>query len=299
MSSSNNPLRAVISQLLIYPVKSCAPVALKQALLTDQGLDLDRAWMVVDDKGQCLSQREYPRLALVEPQLRLSDLILRAPGMLALHLALYEVQEAVQVNVWGQTISAFDMGNVAAQWFSDFLGQTPQGKAIGPLRLVRFDPDHVRTSDSQWTAGVSAKNQFSDGFPYLVCSQSSLEGLNQRLAGQGHAAVDLRRFRPNIVLSGIPAHDEDHILSLSWPSEEGRVVLKPVKPCPRCPMPNVDPDTAAVNPLLGDVLQSYRQDPRLAGAVSFGMNAIATEGVGTDVEPLLRVGQVLDIQYRL
>jgi uncharacterized protein YcbX len=61
MSSSNNPLRAVISQLLIYPVKSCAPVALKQALLTDQGLDLDRAWMVVDDKGQCLSQREFPR----------------------------------------------------------------------------------------------------------------------------------------------------------------------------------------------------------------------------------------------
>jgi len=291
--------QATVSQLWVYPVKSCAGISVPSATLTDMGLLHDRCWMVVDAQGEMVSQRDVPQMALIEPSLRTSDVRLRAPGMLALHLALYEVQEAVQVNVWGQTISAFDMGNVAAQWFSDFLGQTPQGKAIGPLRLVRFDPDHVRTSDRQWTAGVSAKNQFSDGFPYLVCSQSSLEGLNQRLVNQGHAAVDLRRFRPNIVLSGIPAHDEDHILSLSWPSEQGRVVLKPVKPCPRCPMPNVDPDTAAVNPLLGDVLQSYRQDPRLAGAVSFGMNAIATEGVGTDVEPLLRVGQVLDIQYHL
>jgi uncharacterized protein YcbX len=89
------------------------------------------------------------------------------------------------------------------------------------------------------------------------------------------------------------------VQGLSWQAEDGQVVLQPIKPCSRCPMPNVDPDTAAVNPLLSDVLQSYRQDRRLDGAISFGMNAIATQGVSEDVEPVLRVGQVLDIQYTL
>jgi uncharacterized protein YcbX len=126
-----------------------------------------------------------------------------------------------------------------------------------------------------------------------------VDDLNARLATQGHGAVDLRRFRPNIVLSGIPAHDEDHVRAMSWQADEGQVVLQPIKPCSRCPMPNVDPDTAAVNPMLSDVLQSYRQDRRLDGAISFGMNAIATQGVSEEVEPVLRVGQVLDIQYTL
>ena len=291
--------QATVSQLWVYPVKSCAGISLQEATLTDMGLLHDRCWMVVNAQGEMVSQRDLPQMALIQPTLRASDVRLRAPGMLALHLALYEVQDAVQVQVWGQPVSAFDMGDVASQWFSDFLGQTAQGQAMGRLRLVRFDPDHVRPSNPQWTAGAEAKNQFSDGFPYLVCSHASLEGLNARLASSGHAAVDLRRFRPNIVLSGIPAHDEDHILGLSWQAEEGRVVLKPVKPCSRCPMPNIDPDTGDVNPLPGDVLQSYRQDRRLEGAVSFGMNAIASQGVSQDSEPLLRVGQLLDVQYHL
>ena len=291
--------QATVSQLWVYPVKSCAGVMVQEATLTDMGLLHDRCWMVVDAHGEMVSQRDVPQMALIQPSLRLSDVVLRAPGMLALHLALFEVQEPVKVQLWGHIMPAFDMGDVASQWFTDFLGQTPEGKALGPLRLARFDPDHVRLSSTQWTGTVAAKNQFSDGYPYLVCSQASMDDLNARLATQGHGAVDLRRFRPNIVLSGIAAHDEDHLRSLSWQAEDGQVVLQPVKPCSRCPMPNVDPDTAAVNPLLSDVLQSYRQDRRLDGAISFGMNAIATQGVSEDVEPVLRVGQVLDIQYHL
>ena len=138
MSASTIETQAVISQLMIYPIKSCAPVALRQVPLTDQGLDLDRTWMVVDERGQFVSQRERPRLALVQPQLRQSDLVLRAPGMLSLHLTLEGVEGPMKVWLWDEPIDAWDMGPVAAQWFSDFLGQA--------VRLVRFDPEQKRLS---------------------------------------------------------------------------------------------------------------------------------------------------------
>jgi len=101
---------AVIAQLVVYPVKSCAGVAVKEAYLTETGLDLDRAWMVVDENNAFLTQRELPRMALIQPQLRTDDIVLRAPGMLALHLAIDQVDAAVKASVWGQEVAAYDMG---------------------------------------------------------------------------------------------------------------------------------------------------------------------------------------------
>jgi uncharacterized protein YcbX len=124
---------ARVARLFVYPVKSCAGVELREAVLTETGLDLDRAWMVVDEAGEFVSQRELPRMALIRPQLKLSEVVLRAPGMLALHLAIDTVEEPVRVRIWDDEVAAYDMGAVAAQWFSDFLGSK--------LRLVRFDPD--------------------------------------------------------------------------------------------------------------------------------------------------------------
>jgi len=121
-----------IARLFVYPVKSCAGVEVTEALLTETGLDLDRAWMVVDAQGDFVTQRELPRMALVKVQLKHHEVVLRAPGMLALHLAIDSVEEPVKVRVWDDEVAAYDMGPIAAQWFTDFLGQ--------PLRLVRFDP---------------------------------------------------------------------------------------------------------------------------------------------------------------
>lgn len=289
-------VQARIAQLFIYPVKSCAGIDVSEALLTETGFDLDRAWMVVDAQGDFVTQREQPRLALVQPQLRRDDLVLRAPGMLALHLAVDTVAHATQVRVWGETVAAYDMGDIAAQWFTDFLGLSEQGlPTAGPrFRLVRFDPEHRRLSDTAWTGGVEALNQFSDGFPLLVLSQASLEGLNQRLQAAGQVAVDMARFRPNIVLAGLEAHDEDRLATLEVATDEGPVVLQPVKPCPRCPIPNIDPATAQSSPAVGDALQAYRQNPRLDGAVTFGMNLIVREGT----DAVLRVGQTVQGAWR-
>ena len=303
MSDSLNPplsgipsdLTAVISRLYVYPIKSCAGVQVPEAILTDTGLEFDRAWMVVDAQGVFLTQRELPRMALIQPQLKYSEMVLRAPGMLALHIALDRVEAPVRDRVWNDEVAAYDMGALAAQWFSDFLGVA--------ARLVRFDPEHRRVSSLKWTGGIEALNQFSDGYPVLVVSQASLDQLNDKLAAQGVAAVGMARFRPNIVLGNsasgpaLAPHDEDRLdllhIATDASADAGAVQLKPVKPCPRCPIPNIDPASAASSPEVGDTLQGYRQDARVGGAVTFGMNTIVLGGAGQ----LLKVGQVVGARY--
>lgn len=277
---------ARLARLFVYPVKSCAGVELREAQLTETGLDLDRAWMVVDERGEFVTQRELPRMALVKPQLKLHEVVLRAPGMLALHLAIDTVEEPVKVRLWGEEVPAYDMGDIAAQWFTDFLGRR--------LRLVRFDPEVRRLSNAKWTGGAEALNQFSDGYPLLVLSAASLEGLNEKLRSAGQAPVGIERFRPNLVLEGLEAHDEDSLGLIRIATDDGEVQLRPVKPCPRCPIPNIDPATAESNPVVSDTLQGYRRDERVGGAVSFGMNAIVVQGF----DATLRVGQAVTGEFR-
>lgn len=286
-----------ISSLHVYPIKSCAGLVLPEALLTETGLDLDRAWMVVDEAGEFVTQRELPRMALIQTAFKGDvmggggELVLRAPGMLALHLRVDVVEAPTRVRVWQDEVAAYDMGDLAAQWFTDFL---TEGKAPGrKYRLVRFDPEHRRLSSMDWTQGVEAPNQFSDGYPLLVVSQSALDDLNARLKAAGQPVVDLRRFRPNLVIEGWEAHDEDRVGPITIETDDGEVQLTPVKPCSRCPIPNIDPDTAQSHPSVNDTLQAYRQDARLNGAITFGMNCIVTAGA----ERVLRVGQGVRADY--
>ncbi|HVR51445.1 MAG TPA: MOSC N-terminal beta barrel domain-containing protein [Pseudorhodoferax sp.] len=292
---SARDVQARIARLFVYPVKSCAGVEQGEVLLTETGLEFDRAWMVVDADGVFVTQRELPRMALIRPQLKHSEMVLRAPGMLALHIALDRVEEPCEVTVWKDRVKAYDMGDVAAQWFSDFLNaERPAGRPAQQLRLVRFDPEQQRLSSKRWTGGTEALNQFSDGYAVLVLSQSALDGLNERLLAAGHAAVGIERFRPNIVLDGVDAHDEDNFGELLIATGEGPARLRLVKPCPRCPIPNIDPATALSSPEVGDTIQAYRSHPALGGAVSFGMNAIVLGGI----DAALRPGQPAAADYR-
>ena len=273
MSNDSSDVQATVSGLFVHPVKSCAGVALREARLMDTGLDLDRAWMVVDAEGRFVTQREQPRMALVRPQIKVLEVVLRAPCMLALHLGINEVEKPARVQVWGDALDAWDMGDVAGQWFSDFLGRPG-------LRLARFDPEVTRLASKQWTGEVDAPIEFADGFPLLVVSEASLAELNQRLAAAGHAAVGIERFRPNIVLAGLQAHDEDRLHELRIATAEGEVVLRLVKPCSRCPIPNVDPASGQSSPEVLQTLSAYRADARLDGALAFGMNAVIVQGAG-------------------
>ncbi len=282
MSNDSPDVQATVSGLFVHPVKSCAGVALGEARLMATGLDLDRAWMVVDADGRFVTQRELPRMVLVRPQIKALEVLLRAPGMLALHLGLNEVERPARVQVWDDTLDAWDMGDVAAQWFSDFLGRPG-------LRLARFDPEVTRLASRQWTGGLEAPIEFADGFPLLVLGEASLAELNRRLGVAGHAAVGMERFRPNLVLAGLEAHDEDRLSELRIATDEGEVLLRLVKPCPRCPIPNVDPATGRTSPEVLEALRPYRADARLDGALTFGMNAVIVRGAGAT----LRVGDVV------
>jgi uncharacterized protein len=282
----SDDVNVTISALYVHPIKSCAGIGVREALLIETGLEFDRAWMVVDAHGRFLTQRELPRMALVVPTLKHTELVLRAPGMLALHLALDAVEAPTRVTVWKDEVAAYDMGDLAAQWFSDFLGRK--------CRLVRFDPEQKRLSNKQWTGDLDAENAFSDGYPVLVTSEASLADLNERLAKRGAAPVEMNRFRPNIVLSGLDAFGEDHLDEIRFDTPEGQVVLKLVKPCSRCTIPSVDPSTGEQGHEPSDTLATYRADARLDGAITFAMNAVIVQGV----ECGLRAGQTGTASYR-
>jgi len=267
-----------VASLHVYPIKSCGGIALTEALLIETGIEFDRAWMVVDPAGVFVTQRELPRMALIQPTLKTSEMVLRAPGMLALHVALDRVEAAVRATVWNDEVAAYDMGDLCAQWFSDFLGR--------PLRLVRFDPEHKRLSDHRWTGTLDAENAFADGFPILVSSVAAIGELNRRLRSQGLPDVTMARFRPNLVLDGLDAHGEDALDEIAFATDDGPVRIKLVKPCARCPIPDVDPLTAETGHAVGDTLAGYRADARLDGSITFGMNAVIVEGI----ERVLRVG---------
>jgi uncharacterized protein len=275
----SSDLDCTLTQLFVHPIKSCGSISSNNVALMDTGLDWDRCWMVVDPQGLLVTQREQPRMALIQPTLRHSDMVLRAPGMLALHLQLEAVEKATRAQVWDDIVKAYDMGDLAAQWFSDYLKI--------PVRLVRFDPEEMRQADPAWTGDLTAHTMFSDGFPLLVANAASLAELNGRLTAKGIAAVTMQRFRPNLVFSGWQAFDEDNIDEIEISTDAGPVVLRLVKPCSRCSMPNVDPLRAATSNEPGDTLAGYRADPRVDGAITFGFNAVVVRGEGQ----LLRAGQ--------
>ncbi len=312
---SSAEFEACIAALWVFPVKSCAGISVQHAEFTATGLAHDREWMVVDVGGDMVTQRDLPRMALIQPALvysgpNLTELVLHASGMAALHLpfttqgcsVLARNQSAcaearvINVRVWDDQVPAFDMGDAAGQWLTEFLGSS-----LGPLRLVRFDDNHQRPSNAKWTQGLSSRNQFSDGFPVLVASTASLDELNARLQAKGEAMVDMRRFRANVVLGHVDAHrvgadpinahDEDRLGTITIHAHVAAggdaVQLQPVKPCPRCPIPNIDPDSAQSHPAVSDTLQAYRQDARVNGALTFGMNCLPVAGMGQ----VLRVGQ--------
>lgn len=264
-----------VHSLHIYPVKSCAGVELEAATVALTGFDLDRTWMVVDAAGEALTQRELPGMALVRPTLKSSEMVLRAPGMLALHVALDSYEKASSASLFGERLQVCDMGDLSAAWFSRFLGRE--------ARLVRFDPAERRLSDRAWTGELEVENAFQDGFPLLVCSLSSLHLLNQRRAGQGGEGLTMTRFRPNIVLDGLEPHGEDGLHEIAFGTGDGAIRLRLVKPCARCPIPDVDPLSGNRDDAVSPVLASYRADPRLGGKVTFGMNAVILAGVDRDL----------------
>jgi uncharacterized protein YcbX len=274
---------ATITHLSIYPVKSCAGITLQQAVLTAAGLSTgtvaDREWMIVDQAGLFLTQREHPRMALIQPVIMDAALMLSAPGQLPFSLPLDHdpLASTRMVGIWDDQVEAADCGDAAARWCSAVLNV--------PCRLVRFGLAARRVTSGKWTGGEGVPTRFADGYPILLLGAASLADINRHMAAAGRAALPMDRFRPNVVVGGLEAFEEDYVAEFT----AGEAVLQPVKPCPRCPIPSIDQATGERGPDPLDVLQAFRRKQQLDDAVCVGMNCIVAGGAGT----VLTVGQAV------
>ncbi|MBC3877940.1 MOSC N-terminal beta barrel domain-containing protein [Undibacterium sp. FT79W] len=275
-----------ISELTMYPIKSCAGIALTEAVITASGLSYggvsDREWMLVDESGLFLTQREYPRMACLRITIAGDTLRVDTDAMATLSISLKANADAqkITVQIWETEVIADDAGEEAAIWFSQALGTR--------CRLVRFTPQAQRYANAKWTGDTLAPTRFADGYPLLLIAQASLEDLNRRAIAQGRQAVPMNRFRPNIVIDGVEAFEEDY--AASYLLKNG-IQLRPVKPCPRCPIPAVDQLTGEVGASPVDILQSYRANPIVDGEITFGMNVILEQGAGL----VLRIGDEVEM----
>ncbi len=274
----STPVR--VAELHLHPIKSCAGFTAPRVRLAPTGFEGDRQWMLIDPDGRFVTQRQLPRMALLKLSANISGgWTVRRPDGAGLTLPAQASGERLPVRVWDDEVTGVAVSAEVDGWFSEALGT--------PVRAVQFANGQRRLSSRKWTGDLEAENAFSDGYPILVVSSAALDELNRRLTSRGHDPVTWPRFRPNLVLDGLSPHGEDGLDELVFPGPEGEVRLRLVKPCPRCPIPNIDPLTAVSGTEPGDTLSTYRADPRVDGAVTFGMNAVIVEGVGR----VLSVGQ--------
>ena len=267
--------------LYVYPVKSLAGIALQKSVVQPRGLQYDRRWMLVDETGLFVSQREIPEMALLGTALEPPFLVVfsrRNPAMrLRIPLeAPVERMEPVAVRVWDDACAAHAYEKPVNDWVSGFLKY--------PLRLVFMPGSTRRLADERYADGTAVS--FADGFPFLLIGQASLDDLNSRL----EKPLPMNRFRPNFVFSGGAPYAED-----GWRDFRiGNQPFRGVKPCGRCAIITTDQDTAERGTEPLHTLATYR---RVGQKVLFGQNAVwlgagdrAIVNVGDTVSPQLQEG---------
>lgn len=246
-----------LSELWRFPVKSMRGARAQQFMLDARGLQGDRAWMLVDSEGHFLTQRQLPRMTLIKAETLDAGVRLQIPGQAPLsvrHAPERPAQGNIPVQVWRDQCLADCVEPEVDQALSDFLGQS--------CRLVRLPKSSVRSVDPNY-AQPEDQVGFADGFPLLLISQASLDDLNQRL----ESPISMERFRPNLVVSGCEPFAEDQWRRIRIGGIEFRVV----KPCSRCSIPGVDPDTGERSKEPTRTLATYRQRDH---QVYFGQNLL-------------------------
>lgn len=265
-------MTVTISQLISYPIKSCAGVQHQATELTAMGLRGDRQLMLVDKDGLFISQRKYPQLARIQASPTAQGLTVNAPGMEPLTVDLpTSNQPHLKVTIWKNSLSAESFESVTNQWFSTYLKTAVKLVKYGRQSHRPIDPDFAQFGETV---------AFADGYPLLIAHEASLKQLNQHLSNP----IGMDRFRPNIVVSSEAAPwDELNWLALS--AAQFKIDL--VKPCTRCVMTGVEQSTGQQTG--SEVLMTLKQKFAHQDQAVFGINGIAriTESVG------LSVGQTL------
>lgn len=256
-----------LSEIWVYPVKSLGGISLQDAQVTDRGLEFDRRWLLVDQDGRFLSQREYPGLALFRPEVVQGNLNISHKELLeSINIPLLPVfmdsTAKIKVTVWDDTIDAFEVSSDVTEWFTKLLGFS--------ARLVYMPDESERKLDPDYAISGDEITSFADAYPFLIIGQSSLDDLNGRL----ETKVPMNRFRPNFVFTNGEAFEED-----AWREFKiGNVSFVGVKPCDRCVMTTVDQEKGVISGK--DPLKTLAQYRNFGNKVLFGQNVIGL-GLGT------------------
>jgi uncharacterized protein YcbX len=260
-----------LQDIYIYPIKSLGGIRLEKALLQERGFKFDRRWMLVDEKGRFLSQRTFPKMALLQVELNGERLRVFDKSSPENYLTVpYQSQSdrLINVEIWEDEVKAQLVNEECDAWFSNYLGFV--------CSLV-YMPDSSERKLKPKYAFDGESVSFADGMPYLIIGQSALDDLNNRL----QLPVPMDRFRPNLVFAGGDPFAED-----AWEIVKiGEAIFKVTKPCARCVMTTVDQQTAEKGKEPLKTLSTYRT---VDHQVMFGQNMLLLEGEE------LRVGDMLN-----
>lgn len=279
-----------ISELIIYPIKSLGGISVTETIVEEKGFRYDRRFMLVDPTGNFMTQRTNHQMALIDVAIDRDALLRvwhrhRPDDVLELPLSLpvqtdesIPERETMLVTIWDSTdVPALAVSDEADRWFTRVLGK--------PCRLVFMPETTHRAVDPAYARQDDAVS-FADGYPYLLIGQASLDNLNQRLA----EPISMSRFRPNIVVAESLPNDED-----AWQHfRMGDMEFYGVKPCARCVLTTIDPETAQVGKEPLRTLSTYRQWKH---KILFGQNVLAKPS-GALVLGTLQIGQSIDILAR-
>jgi hypothetical protein len=280
-----------VSELWIYPIKSCRGIKLSESIVDPTGLYLDRKFMVVDGNNRFVSQRKHYQMALidVEQSKDWSALTVSAPGMDRFTFSIDASMEGpgaapFEVSVWGTPCQVVEVDAQASAWFAQFFNETG-------IRLVRMAREFTRRPELCPEGAVA----FADGFPFLLASEEGMDEVNRRIAANEGDTISIRNFRPNIVVRGCGTFGED-----TWRKISIRgITYNIVKPCARCPLPNNDPDTGIMDKSyrVSTALKEFRTGKLLSipeekwkREVFFGQNLDHNAASG-----IIRVGDVVKV----
>ncbi len=269
-AAGNSSMSIRVSQLTIYPVKSLAGISSGSAEVTGTGFRHDREWMIVDAAGVFVTQRQHPSMARIGATVEGESLRLSVPGETPLDVPVIVRGTTLTVDVWDYQCDAVDQGQAAADLLSGFLQRS--------CRLVRMAPEFRRQVSPKYRVSDDETIGFADSMPFLLISEASLEDLNSRL----REPVEMNRFRPNLVVSGATAFQEDRWKRIRI----GGIPFRVAKSCVRCEIPTVDQKSGVkgIEPI--ETLGTYRAGPK---GVLFGRHLVH-EGRGT-----IRAGDPVEI----
>ncbi len=260
---------ATLTGLHVYPIKSCAGTSVGSWTADDIGLVHDRRWMLVDEDDIFLSQRELPKMSLINPEMKEHHLSIAAPDMPPLEVPPEPDGPRTLARVWRDLVEVVPADDEANRWFSEFLKTPCRLVHLPESSIRRVDPDYARPED---------RVHLADGFPFLLISEESLENLNGRL----DEPLPMNRFRPNLVVRGAEPFAED-----GWKSIRiGEMAFRVAKPCARCAITTVDQTTGAKGKEPLTTLAKFRDS---SNGVLFGQNLIHEEPGS------LRVGDVVEV----